>query len=376
MSGTLIPSTDHDLPTVESLRAYLGRTGWAMRDDDDRTQLWVPTGENAPDVQVVLPSRESRDAGVLIAEALPAVAFGVRRTVDEVLIELTEPLDLVAVRLRPDAPSGQAPIGLVDSAIRGLEKLLVGTASSLINPALVLPTRRPAAAERYVRSVRIAASPGSFILTLMLPLDHDSGQLQLVQQPLEVPFGRRTSSRLTDFADEALTVSGPASGDDTAGYWNRAGAEAPNATVLDGLATIGGEAHLPYDLRIVQSHTVPGARPTAARYTVGEEQQVALAEAARYLRSHQPSPGTVVQGLVVTLRRTPVGGPGEAVVEGTYDDSGAVGRVTLHLDEPDYDEAIRAHTDGLHVVATGDLVTHGTRRVLEPIRSFAVVESP
>jgi acyl-coenzyme A thioesterase PaaI-like protein len=102
------------------------------------------------------------------------------------------------------------------------------------------------------------------------------------------------------------------------------------------------------------------------------EQRI-LDEAGDYLRTRQPRSGVTVVGLVVRLFRTSAFGRGEVVVQGVDDDFGVARRYRIDLGEDHYNEAVRAHGEGLQVIATGDVDIRGTRRSLMRLTSFAVL---
>lgn len=76
---------------------------------------------------------------------------------------------------------------------------------------------------------------------------------------------------------------------------------------------------------------------------------------------------------MVRLTRQATDGPGEIVVEGVDDDSGRARRVRVDLDQGQYAEAVRAHSDGLVVRVLGDLLMAGTTRRISSLREFAVL---
>jgi imidazolonepropionase-like amidohydrolase len=80
-----------------------------------------------------------------------------------------------------------------------------------------------------------------------------------------------------------------------------------------------------------------------------------------------------VIGLVVRLARGRAFGAGDVVIQGVDDDSGAERRYRVQLGEADYNEAVRAHRNGLRVAVRGDLQVRGTRLSLHQIASFAVL---
>jgi hypothetical protein len=98
-----------------------------------------------------------------------------------------------------------------------------------------------------------------------------------------------------------------------------------------------------------------------------------MSDAALYLRTEQPRTDVTVEGVVVRLSRDHHYGPGVVVIEGIADDSGTSRRYHVELAERDYNEAFRAHGEGLRVVARGDLATRGSYKWLRPTRSFAII---
>lgn len=379
------------VPPLRSLREYLSAVGWAVADEDDRTSVWRPGQSPTGELVVVLPAREDfRDYGQLVYESLRVLAYAERRSVEEVSADITYgAADTVAARLVPDAPPGEAPLSLAYSALSALRSYVIGSGSALDNHSLVLPARRPLRAEAYVSKVRVATQPGSFILTLALPLfetfdeaPRTNGEISgpdagPVQEPLlEVPpqpYGRRVTDRMAAVARNAQVLADAVNvGDQPLRAFGMAGALAPNATELEALSGLGGPERNPYRLRFAQSPVAPAARE-AVILPVTPGQQRIMAEAADYLRTEQPRADVSVEGAVVRLSRDHHFGPGVVVIEGIADDSGAVRRFYAELTERDYDEAIRAHGLGLRVVARGDLVTRGSYKWLRPARSFAII---
>jgi hypothetical protein len=372
------------VPSLRSLKEYLSAVGWAMADEDDRTSVWRPDQSLTDEFVVVLPAREDfRDYGQLVYESLRVLAYAEHRSVEEVSADITYgAADTVAARLVPDAPPGEAPLSLAYSALSALRSYVIGSGSALDNHALVLPASRPLRAEAYVSKVRVATQPGSFILTLALPLfetfdeapraagEISGSEAEPVQEPLlEVPpqpFGRRVTDRMAAVARNALVLADAVnSGDRPLSAFGMPGTLAANATELEALSGLGGPERSTYRLRFAQSSVSPAARDAVVLQVTPGQQRV-MAEAADYLRTEQPRADVTAEGVVVRLSRDHHFGPGVVVIEGIADDSGAVRRFYAELTERDYDEAIRAHSLGLRVVARGDLITRGSYKWLRP----------
>jgi hypothetical protein len=250
-------------------------------------------------------------------------------------------------------------------------------------------------AESYVNKVRFTTQPGSFVLTLALPLfetfdeaprasdvaTDEETELEApgpIQEPLLAvppqPFGRRVTNRMASVARNAQGLADAVnSGDQPLRAFGEAVTrQAPNATELEALGALGGPERSPYQLRFAQSPLAAQAQDALVLQVTPGQQRI-MAEAADYLRTEQPRPDVTVEGVVVRLARDHHYGPGLVVIEGVADDSGTARRFYIDLAERDYDEAIRAHGQGLRVVARGDLATRGSYKWLRPARSFAII---
>ena len=372
-------------PDLDAFTSYLEGAGWTLEDVDSRTSMWrLQHSDIHSKIRVVLPAEEhAKDYPERILDALRTLSFVEQRLPEEIIDDISfGGADNVAVRLTPMAPAGEAPLLLAYSAISALKNFVVAAAAALDSNLLVLPARRPQRAEAYASQARLSTQPGSFILSLALPLNdiyaedsHDSSppdQEALVQIPPQ-PFGRRVSNRMLAAARRAQRLAEDVSlGNLPVSSFGEFAPDTPNATELAALSTLGGPDHDSYQLRFAKS-PLAGKSATPALLQITPGQQRILGEGADYLRTKQPRAGVTVAGLVVRLFREGAYGRGEAVIQGVADDSGDARRYRVELDESDYREAFRAHGNGLQVTATGDLDIRGTRRSLRRLTSFAVI---
>jgi hypothetical protein len=358
--------------------------------------MWRPDHPDAGEFVVVLPIRqEVQDYDERIYEALRTLAYVERRTLDEVISDINfGAADTVATRLTPDAPPGEAPLSLAYLALYALRSYVIGSGAALDTRSLVLPARRPRRAESYANRVRFATRPGSFIMTLTLPLmetyeevpavdadtldapnDEGSGpevQEALLQIPPQ-PFGRRVTNRMATVARYAqILAEEVSSGNQQMRVFGQPNPGAANATELEALSNLGGPEKAPYLLRFAQSPRA-GRPQDVMTLQVTPGQQRIMSEAADYLRTKQSRSDVTVDGIVVRLSRDHHYGPGVVVIQGVADDSGIERRFYVELTEDDYNEALRAHREGLRVIARGDLDTRGTYKWLRPLRAFAIV---
>ncbi|MFC7647428.1 hypothetical protein ACFQX6_48110 [Streptosporangium lutulentum] len=161
------------IPGLAAFVDYLQGAGWVLDDDDGRTTLWRPRFSDVEtNMRVVLPvSQEVRDYAERMNEALRTLAYMEQRLPREIAVDMSfGGADNVSVRLNPDAPAGEAPLLLAHAAVSALRNYVVASAAALDANSLVLPHRRPQRAESYAAQARISTQPGSFILSLALPL--------------------------------------------------------------------------------------------------------------------------------------------------------------------------------------------------------------
>lgn len=364
------------------LRTYLHGSGWTLVDEDGRSALWRPPPGQNEDLRVVLPASEGiADYADRVVEVLRTLSFAERRAPEDVLGDIEYgSADTFAIRLSADAPPGQAPLAVVHSAIIALRSFVVGSAAALDVEKLVLPSRRPWRAEAYADQARVSTASGSFVINLSLPLYDDAArpseemeveQGHLLDVPSQ-PYGRRVGLRMLAAAERASSLARQVgTGDVAIRSFGALEPNAPNATELAALATLGGPEKIRYRVRFTPSPLVPGARSMVLAITPAEQR--ILGEAADYLRTRQPRSDVTVVGLVVRLFRTSAYGRGEIVIQGVDEYFGTERRYRLELGEDHYNEAVRAHREGLQVVATGDVDIRGTRRSLTRLTSFAIL---
>ena len=376
-------------PALTGLVAYLHASGWVLVDEDERTSMWRPMA-GYDDKRLVLPTSQSAtDYRDLVYEALRLVAYVERRSLNEVASDIAYgPADNVAIRLAPETPSGQAPLSLAHEAVAALRTYVIGSGAALNDHSLVLPAHRSRQAESYASGARLSTFPGSFILSLTLPLtvepappvladelniDESEKSRQGLAGKAAQPFGRQVTNRMAAVARYAQGLAEQVSeGNDRLASFGQIAAGAPNATELEALGGLGGAEQNLYEVRFSQT-PLSGDRAAPFTLRVSPGQQHVMADAAKYLRTKQSRPNVTAEGLVVSLSRNGKYGPGEVTILGVVDDSGKPRRFHVDLTEKDYGEALVAHEQGLHVVVRGDLEMRGTWTWLRNPSSFAIV---
>src|SRR5215207_4216445 len=101
------------LPQLTDLSTYLELSGWRFHDQDANSTEWLRvTDEHIPEIRVVLPTSEQvADYEQLVEAAVRTIAYQEQRPVRDVFEDIAlGGADIVAFRLTPNAPSGEAPL--------------------------------------------------------------------------------------------------------------------------------------------------------------------------------------------------------------------------------------------------------------------------
>ncbi|QCY34405.1 hypothetical protein [Kocuria rosea] len=382
-------------PTAEkslsAIRDYLTATGWVSLDFDKNSELWKPTtayldkleveSRRTP-YQILLPANHLfLDFEELYEDAVNLLSYLEKRQRKEVIDDLScGGSDSISIRLQPDTPSGEAPLGLARNSADGLHDLLVGAACSLTyQNRPVLPSRRPIRAERYAEEARYSTQPGSFIINLALPLadtnapivEQDDTQPELFNV---APYGRRVSDRIDAVIAGAWQISNEhAQGQESVIDADRF--KGFNTVELDGLSKIGdtGELAVGYSFRLAQSPLSRELKKPPQVKTFSRKQLDILEGASALLRADEIRENLTVRGKVTDLHRDGAFGAGNISIMSTAGDEGHNRKYKLNLGEEDYEAAWRAHGGPYEVLVTGDVQISARRRTFITVHSFELV---
>ena len=401
----------HPGPTLSlaAFSAYLSKAGWTLQDADQRTTMWqrfaLVDGDER-DVRVVLPLREDvTDYEAFQDRALRAIAFAEQRAIADVEAEIRfGPVDVMAVRLVPGSPSGQAPLTLARDALDGLRGLVIGSASGLSHPAYAVPPTYRPAAERFANTVRVSTSRGSFIVTMSVPLstpspdgvetagedaprfdDDEDLEVEVAppaaatstpsasdEMPGSPPFGRLVVVRMRRVIEHSVELAQlVVAGDAAVDAFEEAPAATGNALELQALAEIGGPGARAYTVRFAYSPTVAEEFHSPTPIRVVPDVVRVFEAASDRLRTPKPVANVTVVGRVVGLSRGRQSQVGEIILDGRHGETKAR-KYRARLSSNEYDLAVRAHRRGLDVSVTGDVTLRGHQYVIEPVRTINV----
>lgn len=368
--------------TPEQIRAHLQRGQRWTRSEETTTELWSWQGDDRQ-ITIALPRQEVTGEGDNSEAAIRALAFAERRSVEQLAADLsfTGGADTLSIRLvGDDALPGSIRAGELQRSITAACDLIQGSASALTNPNAVLSSRHPVSVDQYLASIRVITSPGSFVVTLALPMNldgglDDDGETLPLFPSNAASYGEQVVRRMRsvlagsiDLADQVL--AGEASLGKFAERPDRTG----NVTELEALARLGGA--IPeensnwnqYRLHL-SSGRLSAGEPVAVSAPPGRQQ--IFWQAAEYLRTREPLMDVTLTGAIVRLVREGGLGPGEVSIYGELD--GVPRHVWVSLSESEYSEAVRAHNEARIVQVTGDVSFAHTRARLSAPLGFTVL---
>lgn len=318
-----------------------------------------------------------------IHDMLETLATVEGRSARQIVVEIARSdADVQYVRTRPSGDPGTTPI---EDGVRAFESLhqwvLVNAVSaSSDRQRLVQPSRKPAQALDFMRSVRLGPTfEGSYVLTVYIPIPPLIGQL-VSDTPgsgvleMDQPFQRRVSLSLREStvhavaaADEVIRL-----GRGMESFTERVGSGV-NANLCEALSGFSNGGSEPVDIDFSWALSRP-MEPTPP-VVVTPNHVAVLREAAKELRARTPEEDVRVVGAVVRLHREGSTGPGEVCIAGIVDGdlNDRLRRVWCDLPEESYGIATQAHDRGATVSVTGTLARRGNRYVLQHPGDFYVI---
>lgn len=330
-------------------------------------------------------SYEYQDDSELISEAIRKLATYEQREVQEVILDISDPLvDTQYFRTHPDAPPGiiSLPSGLrVVSGVHALLRTAARTTES--GPQLLYEGRRSRPVDTFLHRVMLgSARPGSYILTARVPVPPPpEPQLDLwgreeADRHGDALGGREVMLTLNDtvraaHAAATRVTSGQARPDAFDDYVT----QGVSANLCKALADLGGYSRdRPVEIGFSWARGRPSPQPdspiafTAAMVTV-------LARAGEDLERLAKSGQAQITGQVETLNLTPGEQPRIKIVgELRTEAQQPITRRALWVivSRVQYDQAIAAQREGWRVQAEGEVITLHGRPEMRPA-SFAIL---
>lgn len=383
MRISVLDDTALRAPSARNIRLYLRTRGWERPSERQAVpDVWALESGHGTYEVIAPSSRDARDYTRLVGELLRTLAIVEDRSELAVLRDLlTLNFDIQYVHTHPGGPPGTAPLAAAADAFAAAQSMLSAAVSTLENPKLVLPPRRPTSATNLMS--RVLAGPtteGSYVLSLWVPVpprltqEEDAVLFEVDDQPFERSVTLWLNRSLRAAAAAATRVLLEDVGVDAFMETRRDGV---SANLLESVVAISGDQEQPVQIDFAWSLDRP-VRNVPARIGFSDEVIPVLREAARELRLMVPEEETRLRGNVVRLHREGNLGAGEVTIAGiaTDDPVEKLRRVTVELSEADYQMAITAHKTYADVEVTGTLVQRGTRTHMRNPHGFTVRPEP
>ncbi len=377
-----------DLPAdlVRRLRAsevehYVRSQGWS-RVDGVPAGIAVYRRPDADDVEVLLPlAKDFIDTADRIGDSIVEIATYEKRPPRELLFELLQPADVLRFRIQDDATvlGGYPFLPMALELLANCRQSLAAAACTVVEPQSFHPRLFRTETEAFLSACRLGTEHGSFVATVLCPLNAASGetssgpQLAISGPGFEATetFARRVVKTVMRSADRLVRAVDAQALDKVLHGEQRQEDISLSANLCEAIAGMEPQdARGKLEIRCRWSPAIP--RPTDApeRVVIKREHFAAFGTVAAALRpSPQEPKESVYVGRVESLHGVPdeealVGG--DIVLSFQADDQRLL-KARVLLDHPAYIIACDAHKFG-HFVGVAGILKRGPRvgRIEQP----------
>jgi len=368
--------TIRDREVLNSLRpvdviSYLRAAGWSREADiGDKASIWVNTGNPAFDLVVPL-RRDAADFAIRIAEVLGILEAVEQRSQEQLLKDLlTASADLVRIRaLAAQTADGTIPLDLAATFVHHAREMVMAAACATVTPRAYWARRKPTKASEYMERVRMGQTErGSYVLTIHSPVP----PALRTETPAESPFERRVMRTLTRSLVSVLTAAQQATETGDLQPFRTAVHSGVSANLCDALVGLGQISPLKgVEVSVDWSKSRPVDSVPQWTMMIGADFFPIIEEASRLFKETEPREDFELSGFVEKLER-PVGvDVGNVSVTTLIEDQPR--RVIIELGDPEYQIAVRAHSDSRPISCTGNLSKEGRSFRLTNPRQFEVI---
>lgn len=348
------------------LKSYLERKGWKRYTaNGEKWQTFRIDVDQGSSLELILPARESFvDFRERIQQTIEALSQIEDKPVSEILSGLiVENSDSVKLRLQvPDSVSS-LPIDDASKHIKAIRNLFLYSGCSEIKSIPHFEQPLPAAQD-YLKDFEFCHTfRGSFGFEISSTIIKEQKNRDL----FELPVNRRIVERI---ARGLLTLNNAVLKDDP-DILISAYDKALNARMCDALAQIGLNGELSFGIDIDWAQILEPSEDVSffRTITISEAQISMLNFASEKLKIIEPSPQKI-SGRVVNLHC--VANPSEGgarrivAIRVDHDDYGPI-EVRLALGTESYLKALKAHSEGKELIASGQLQRKGNTWSLDAI---------
>jgi hypothetical protein len=374
-----------ELGTSPRLQALLVGAGWALEQRiPERLEYWSPSGSDAsPESGIVVPLDESRgDYDRLYQQALAALRRFVgppafERLAVQIDTELSQDLVRTSWRREADTEPGTIPWQQGRELFEAITKQLVAAAKAAVEPQALLGRANAFVAQDFLSTTILAPSgTGSYVVNALTPVHrHIYLSAPVEPKPGRVPKERQSIEAIRVLATLDAALSAVSRGlEETE---ERDQVEAIVASTSRGVSRELLEAVAEFSSGRESAVILPrqawsaDARPHEVAFEP-KHTKVLQAAAAALTPTTAPTTATVT-GVVTKLEHEPESDRWAVRLFTTS--QGPVRRVTLWLDEGDYDRAIAAHSNDSLVRVRGRLAKEKKYWTITDPDAFVVLDA-
>lgn len=339
--------------------AWLRAQGWEVRDQiRDVAHVMIHPGQS--DRELVVPARGTvGDYGPRMAELVATLAELQDRPASAVLADMQTAGNDV-IRLRAPHTDGIHSLPVDDGLglIAAGRNLLLSAACAAHAPRAAYHLGKVAEANAYLRSVRLGQTErGSFVLTLLSPVDPRLSVQSVLPGMEEEPFSRQVTRTLAR-ALQSLRVALVKANTEGFDAFENAVPKGVSANLCEATAALIEHGN-GFECGVSWAATRPGPTDLAVRATFAPSDAPALRSAARAFHAREPDLDHELVGYVINVGRSIEEFDGSAIVQTIVD--GRQRRVRMRFDQADFPTVIRSISDKVPLNIIGDLVRSGAR---------------
>jgi hypothetical protein len=378
MKGSVQDKTALDSLHPLEVAAYLRTSGWVQtRSSSGKEVVWTKdSGESLP-FEARLPlDRQFGDFALRMHDLLAVLETTEERSQFEILRDLqTSATDVIRIRLLArESSDGTLQIDDGVDLVGHAREIMMASACSTARPRVWYRRRRPPEAEEYIRTVRLGQTEvGSYVISVLSRVAPSFTSHSVDEFARADPFERRVTTNLASFLD-VMRVSAEvaASNGDMAAFKDKVD-EGVSVNLCDAVAGLAPEDPRSHDgirFEFMWSPGRPQVHSVPKTIVIPSDAIDVIKEAGRALRQYAPLEEVEVRGPVRRLERNESDPEGVATVVGLVD--GQWRNIRVVLSDPDYTNAVRAHSDRIPVTCIGDVVREGRSLVMKTPTSFSV----
>ncbi len=359
--------------SIVSLRAYLNSREWTDAGVWGERPITIFAREHDGRTWEILVPHKDTIAGYAenMAETVAVLADVEGRSQLEVFYDLSA-TSCDVVRLHSLNGVAKEPLSLRRSAdlLQGSYSMLGYAARSVDNPSAAYRGGPNAEVADYLDNVRpIPGYTEGYSLTLHSSVPVGIGTQKDLWGNEQLPFARRVTNRLAEALRYAENAVSETIRQDNPDPFVDAKNHGVSANLCDSVADLAKKGK-GIEINLIWA----GSNPTnvqTARFPFSKNSAEILDEAAKFLRTNEPSYAERIRAQVVKLEREPDEFDGRADILTSRD--GQLTRIKVEFHESSYAMVIEAFRDHRLISLTGDIHKIGNRHELRQPRGLSIV---